>query len=56
MGKIREGDKPRATPNSGKHKGLWKRRWASRWGDWLTGTEGGTGRDEPWKLDCMLVN
>ena len=25
-------------------------------GDWVTGTEGGTGQDEHWVLFCMLVN
>ena len=38
------------------NKGWWKGRWAGGWGDWVTGTEGGTWWNEHWVLYCMLAN
>ena len=38
------------------NKGLQKGRWVGEWGNWVTGTEGGTWWDEPWVLYSMLAN
>ena len=57
MGKIREGDKPSETPNSGKHtKGCRRGGGREDGGDWVTGTEEGMGCGEHWVLDYMLAN
>ena len=40
----------------GKELGVIVGEVGSGWGEWVTGTEGGTGRDEHWVLFCMLAN
>ena len=55
--KIREGDKPWETPNSGKHtKGCRKEGGWGGWGDWVMGPEEATWWDEHWGLDYMLAS
>ena len=57
VGKIREGGKKWETPNSGKRtRGSGRGGGQGGWGDWVTGTEGGTWRDEHWVLFYMLAN
>ena len=52
MGNIREVDRKWETPNSGKMEG----EVGGRSGDFMTGTEGGTGHNEHWVLYYMLAN
>ena len=52
-GKYHKGRQNIKTPNSEKEPGSWKGRRAGGASQWVTGTEGGTCRDEHWVLLCV---
>jgi hypothetical protein len=56
-GKYQNGRQNVKTPNSGKRTRGGGRGGGRGWGEWVTGTDRDTSRDEHWHvLFCMLVN